>query len=111
MAAEFVEVMDLLKNLPEAPKSSILLARLKEKRNLVKEVRDPEVISTVSMGSLRRRLDGEKTAKSSSSSCTAPSAPSVAYVLPPKEIRSAEMPSSKGVLHVVCSKDELTTTC
>ncbi|XP_066952072.1 neural-cadherin-like isoform X1 [Macrobrachium rosenbergii] len=110
IASEFVEVMDLLKNLPEAPKSSILLARLKEKRTSAKEVRNPEVISTVSLGSLRRR-EGKSTEHCKHSSSSPLTASSGSFSRPPKERRSVEMRSSSNGAQLVCSKGELTTAC
>ncbi|XP_064098191.1 uncharacterized protein LOC135209449 [Macrobrachium nipponense] len=87
-AAEFAEVMDLLKNLPEPPKSSILLARLKEKRTSAKEVSDPEDISKVSMGSSRKReLQNTEHCQNSSSS-SPPTASSGSFPGPPKEKRN-----------------------
>ncbi|XP_066984935.1 putative neural-cadherin 2 [Macrobrachium rosenbergii] len=109
IAAEFVEVMDLLKNLPEAPKSSILLARLKEKRTSAKEARDPEALSTLPLqGSLRKSRENCQNPPSSSSP---PAASSGSFPRPPKETRKIEMPSSSRGPQTVCSHDELTTAC
>ncbi|XP_064116011.1 LOW QUALITY PROTEIN: putative neural-cadherin 2 [Macrobrachium nipponense] len=110
VAADFVEVMDLLKNLPEAPKTSILLARLKEKRTSVKEARDAEVISTVSLGSLRRGEPSCTEYCKHSSKLSPPTVSSGSFPRP-LETRNVEMISPSTGAQLACMQDELTTTC
>ncbi|KAK7071830.1 hypothetical protein SK128_016926 [Halocaridina rubra] len=108
---EFLEVMDLLKNLPEAPKSSALLASLREKTTLQRGTIEPGINNaTLSLGSLRRR---EQNKIFDVSSAHAPASSSSGNLQ--RDLKNIEMPSTSSLtssLKSVSEKEEpLTTSC